>query len=560
MENECRNIIVSEEYADFITETNIPTIDIKERFNAECVQELNEIYSCAYTPISSIKKLSVLNYPYKSIPTLYGLMDTVALEESGILKLQNQPALNLKGRGVLVAVIDTGIDCTHRAFRDVSGNTRIVKIWDQSDNSGSSPEGFIYGTEYNEMDINNALKNGVSIVDDQNGHGTFMAGVVGGSADEESDFVGAAPECSLLIVKLKPAKRYLREFYFISEDVPTYQENDIIAGLEYAKRQARNMGMPLVVVIGLGSNRGGHIGRSVLSISVDNFTRIAGNTIVIAAGNEGDVQHHTSDVLEKVDDYKSVEISVGGDKNSFIIELWGKAPDVFSVGIVSPSGEVIPRILARIGEAETVYTIFDDTVIDIEYAYVEQMSGDALVIMRFIKPSEGIWRLNVYGDIVVNGRFDAWLGISGFLDDNIYFLESDPDATITTPGDTYSAITVSSYSANTGAFDVSSSRGFLRNNVIKPDIAAPGVGVMGPVRGGGYVYRSGTSIAAAIVAGSVAQILEWGMIKGEYEILNNEIIKSYLIRGAKREDNVPYPSKQWGYGKLDIFNTFNLLR
>ena len=588
----CRERIVSEDYADFITEYDIDEYPVLERFSGECYLKLDESHNCVYSPIDRIKPLSVMNYPYKSIPTLYGLMDTVALEETGILRLQNQPVLNLKGKGIIVGIIDTGIDYTHKAFMDEIGNTRILNIWDQTDNSGNLPKGFGYGSEYSESDINKALGSSRPLdivpVTDEIGHGTFLAGVVGGSLDEENDFVGAVPECSFVIVKLKPAKQYLRDYFLIEDNVPAYQENDIMIALRYMTEKAREYNMPISVVLGVGSNRGSHKGRSPLSIGIENFTRKSRNAIAVAAGNEGNKRHHYrgsvsgsmrvgvsgnrsaggyvgisvgSDVRENVNfGYENVEVYVGANEQGFIVELWANNPGILSVGLESPSGEVLPKITARIGEKETIYTIFDSTVIDIEYAVVEQLSGDELIIMRFMTPSEGVWKIRVYNEIDTEGIFDVWLPISGFVSDNVYFLKPEPDYTITTPADTDSAIVLSSYSSSNGAFDANSSRGFLRNNEIKPDIAAPGVRVQGPARDNRYTYKSGTSVAAAITAGAAAQILNWGLINGNYEILGNEIIKSYFIRGAKREAGVVYPSTEWGYGKLDVVNALNLLR
>ncbi len=457
-----------------------------------------------------------------------------------------------------------GIDYTHKAFLDSVGNTRILKIWDQADNSGNMPLGFGYGSEYSESDINKALRsdNPLDIVPvtDEIGHGTFLAGVAGGSEDVENDFVGAVPECKFVVVKLKPAKQYLRRHYMIRNGVPAYQENDIMLALGYLRSQAKLFNMPLSVVIGVGSNRGSHNGQSPLSSSIDDFAKKPASAISVAAGNEGDKRHHFRGNIENEDDFEDVEIRVGADIDGFIIEIWGNNPEILSVGLESPSGEVIPRIPARIGEKETIYTIFDNSIIDVEYALVEQLSGDEVIIIRFTTPSEGVWKIRVYGENIIEGVFDAWLPISGFISDEVYFLKPEPEGTITAPGDTQGSMTVSSYSAQSGAFDAESSRGFLRDGRIKPDFAAPGVYVMGPVRDDRYALRAGTSIAAAITAGAAAQILNWGIVNGDYEALGSRIIKSYLIRGADREEGIVYPSREWGYGKLDVFNSFNLLR
>lgn len=268
---DCREVKISEEYADFITEYNIPSEKILNRFGAVCYQELDVVYSCVYVPLKGMKELTSTNFPYKSIPTLYGLMDTVALEESGIIRMQNQPALQLKGRGTIIGIIDTGIDYTHKAFKDEIGRTRILRIWDQGDNSGDMPAGFGYGSEYTKSDIDKALRSEKPLdivpVTDEIGHGTFIAGVAGGSEDIENDFIGAVPECSFVVVKLKPAKKYLREYYMLPDDAVAYQENDIMLGLGYLRQKALELGMPLSVIIGVGSNRGSHGEKSIIIIN-----------------------------------------------------------------------------------------------------------------------------------------------------------------------------------------------------------------------------------------------------------------------------------------------------
>lgn len=564
IEMECRQIKVSEDYADFITEYDIPSQEVLEEFGAVCYQELDVVYSAVYVPLSNAKELSIYNYPYKSIPTLYGLMDTVALEDTGVLKLQNQPTLGLKGEGTLIGIIDTGIDYTHRAFRDNVGRTRILKIWDQGDDSGNMPEKFGYGSEYTESDINRALESeeplDVVPVTDEIGHGTFIAGVAGGSENIDENFVGVVPKCNFVVVKLKPAKRYLREYYMLPEDVPAYQENDIMLAIGYLRQQAKEFGMPLSIILGIGSNRGNHSGRGPLSSTIDDFTKKPESAISIAAGNEGDKRHHYQGVIVSEEEYDTMEIRVGENEKGFLVEIWGNNHEILSIGIETPAGEIIPRIPARLGEKERIYTVFDSSIIDVEYALVEQLSGEQVIIIRFITPSAGVWKINVYGANIIEGKYNAWLPIAGFISDDVYFLEPEPDNTITTPGDNERAMTVSSYSADSEAFDPACSRGFLINDVVKPDFASPGVSIMGPGSDNRYVRRTGSSIAAAITAGAAAQILEWGIVNKKLDILGNQIIKSYLIRGARRQEGMVYPSKEWGYGKLDVYNAFNLLR
>lgn len=563
-ENDCRNIILSEDYEEFIVDYATLSEETLESYNAVCYQEIDVTYSTVYVPKAQAMELSIRNYPYKSIPTLYGLMDTVSLEVSGILRLQNQPLLDLKGRGTIIGIIDTGINYDHKAFRDSIGRSRILKIWDQSDNSGIAPEGIRYGSEYSKEDIDRALasENPYDIVPqkDENGHGTFLAGVAAGSADEENDFIGAAPESSLVVVKLKPAKQYLRDYYFIGDEAVAYQENDIMIAIGYIRLQAVKYNMPASILIALGSNRGGHIGRMPISYTIDDFAIKVGSAISVAAGNEGNTRHHYSGQVTEEGKPDTIEIRVADNEKGFIMEIWGNSPEIFSVSIEAPTGEVIPRIPARLGESNVYYTIFGDTIIYVEYELVEQVSGDELILIRFEKPIPGIWKVNVYANDIITGIFNAWLPIKAFINEETYFLRPNPDGTITNPGDTRSAITISSYAARTNAFQLDSSRGFLRDGTIKPDVASPGVNVMGPGLLNDYTYKSGTSVAAAITTGAAALFLNWGIVNGNYKILSNQGIKSYLIRGATRERNIVYPSTEWGFGKLDVYQAFLNLR
>lgn len=202
-------------------------------------------FNCVYAPLDEVQPISINRYPYSTIPTLFGLEDTTALETSGILRLQNQPIINLKGQDTIIGIIDTGIDYRHEAFLNAAGQTRIEAIWDQTINDGIPPNGFFYGTEYTKEQINEALaaREPYEIVPsiDENGHGTFVAGVAAGSESNEAGFIGAVPEATILVVKLKPAKQYLRDYYFVREEAIAFQENDIIYALEYLNTKANEL-------------------------------------------------------------------------------------------------------------------------------------------------------------------------------------------------------------------------------------------------------------------------------------------------------------------------------
>ena len=219
--SECAERIISEDYADFIIEIGFRENEARQEYKDLCIQDIGYKFSTIYYPLSEINPISVGEDTYIAIPKLFGLMDTSAVEATGALRLQRVRGASLTGNGVIVGFIDTGIDYTNDIFKNVTGRTRILSIWDQSDQSGTPPQGIEFGSEYTREDIDSALQseNPYSIVPtkDTQGHGTFMAGVACGSEDVENDFIGAANESQIAVVKLKKAKKYLRDFYLIEE-------------------------------------------------------------------------------------------------------------------------------------------------------------------------------------------------------------------------------------------------------------------------------------------------------------------------------------------------------
>ena len=561
--NSCTTQALSEDYADFIVGSFSP---YNRFFNFEnrCIAEMTISEDVIYSPIKEVLPLSIIKYPYSTIPDVYGLLNSTALENSGILRLQNQPVLQLKGQGIVIGIIDTGIDYTHEAFLDNAGRTRIISIWDQSDTSGTPPERQFYGTEYTSEMINQALLNDnpfdiVPTIDD-NGHGTFMAGVAGGSESVENGFIGVAPLAEFIVVKLKPAKQYLRDYYFIKDDAICYQENDIIFAISYITDKCLALGKPLSLVMGLGNSKGIHKGISNLSFTLNRLTENTGNVVVTAMGNEGNKRLHFSGNVSDNITPSVMEIRIDERQKGLMIEIWGQNPQVFSVSVISPTGEVLERVPPRLNTSENYTFLFEHTTIQLEYKLVESASGEQLILIRLINPTSGIWRINVYGESNFSGSFNAWLPLSNFLYENTYFLSSTPDSTLTSPADAAGPISVSNYDAVTNSLSIESGRGNFNFGVNKPDIASPGVNMLGPRAGGGYTVKSGSSISAAVTAGAAAQFLTWGITENNQPELKNSDIKGYLIRGATRLSDSQYPNNSFGYGTLQIYNSFEIMR
>jgi len=575
----CEFYAASEEYADFILRYSANSAEqLYELARTRCFSFINQEFAVIHAVRSRIAPMSVAAYSYGAIPKLYGLLDMTALESSGIPTVFNQPALTATGRGVIIGFIDTGIDYTNPLFRNADGSSRILGIWDQTlpDPALQDADGLFlpyYGTEFTREDIDAALASDQPYARvpsrDTDGHGTFMAGVAAGRRVEAPvAFSGAAPEAALAVVKLKPAKQYLRDFFLIREGVPAYQENDIMAAVSYLLRLANQYRMPIVIYIGVGTAQGSHDGTSPLGRQLLNLTGYPGLAVVTGAGNETGYHHHYFGSVAPDQTYADVELRVGADEQGFCLELWATQPELYTVGFVSPSGEVIDRIPQALGRETTIPFRLDSTSITLNYVSYEAGSGSQLIFMRFASPSPGIWHIRVYPSLALGGQFHLWLPMRGFLSDQTAFLSPDPDTTVTDPGNASMPITAATYGHTTGSLYIHSSRGYTRTGQIKPDLTAPGVDVQGPLLAPEGAYtgtspaelrfgrRSGSSIAAAITAGATADIFTWALVDANDLNATGASANSMLIRGADRNPAFSYPNRQWGYGTLNLYQAF----
>ena len=555
-------MILSESYADIILPSYTGFLtDYKERG----AQIFNNYYGMVHYPLEEELFQNYYEYGffYNTIPKLFTLLDLESLEASGILAVQNQPVLGLKGQDVLIGFIDTGIDYTHPAFRRPDGLSRIVGIWDQTLQTGQPPFDLNYGTAYSQEELNQALgmEDPFSLVPsrDENGHGTFLAGVAAGSALPQQSFSGAAPEALIAMVKLKPAKEYLKEIFYVTGSAPAYQSTDIMLGIRYLILLADALKKPLVICIGLGSNQGSHSGSSPLDSMLSVTDQYRGIHAVTAAGNEAGKAHHFYGTAANSGAYEAVEILVEPGTSGFCAELWGQPPEVYAVGFESPLGEVIQKLPPRISFSENISFILENTRIFVTSEIVQTVSGQQLIFIRFSDPTPGSWKIRVYTDSFNNGNYHIWLPITGFSDPDVRFLRPNPDTTLTVPSASVSTMTTAAYNAYDNSLFLNSSWGFTRTGQIKPDFAAPGVNVFGPNLRGGFTTATGTSVAAAITAGACAQIVEWGMGRTPPRIFNNTELKSLFIRGADRSRQELYPNREWGYGTLNVYQVFSSL-
>lgn len=558
---DCKDQIYSNDYFDLIipygVESEVPAAN-------GCVQRVSEEFDIFYFPRNAGDPFSVKNYTYTAIPKCYGLLDTTALEVSGIIRMQNQPVLSLRGDGVLVGFIDTGIDYTNSLFRYSDGSTRIVRIWDQTVQDGTPPDGILYGAEYTKEQIDRALaqENPYELVPsrDENGHGTFLAGVACGGEDIANDFIGAVPNAQIAVVKLKEAKPFLREFFFIPEDVPAYQENDIMMGVAYLDNLANILHLPLVICIALGNSIGSHGKNGPLSTYLNGICTKRQRSVVVATGNEANSRHHFAGRIDFDMEYEDVEISVAQNMSGFFVELWASAPELYAVSVISPTGEQMRRVLLREGASETFRFIFEGTVVTVDYRIETKEAANQLIYLRFEAPTKGLWLVRVYPENVVNGNYHMWLPMAQLTEGNVFFLRSNPETTLTSPSNASQVITVGGYSAGNGSIFADSGRGYTSSGEIKPDFVAPAVDVYGPGLRGNYIRFTGTSAAAAITTGAVAQVMQWALVEQNSPKLSNAGIKNMLIRGTDKNSERSYPNRGWGYGTLNVYQAFEVLR
>lgn len=560
----CRERILSEEYRDFIVTKTRPPYFRGIPPEQLCEQEMDFGYSCAYLDGAQAEPMTIERFSYPAIPKCYTLLDMEAMNQAGIISVQNYPTLQLQGRDVIIGFLDTGIAYENPIFRNLDGTTRIAAIWDQTIQTGDVPEGIAYGSVYDAARINEALRTETPRelvpTEDVNGHGTFLASVAAGGADPEAQFIGAAPEATIAVVKLKEAKNYLRSFYYIPQGVPCYQENDIMLGLHFLNRLAIELAKPLIICIALGSNMGGHDGTLPLPASLSLYALQGERGVVIAGGNEANQRHHFIGQVQNPEDEVSVEIRSDGNNDGFSMELWSDIPNLFSVSIVSPTGETSSNIPIRAGSSAVVSFLFEQTNIYVDYRILVERTNSELIFFRFDRPTTGIWKVMVRAVQVADGIFHIWLPVSEFIRGEAFFLQSNPNETLTNPSNAISPTTVGYYDGSVGAIAIQSGRGYTRKQAMKPDFTAPGVNVLGLTPRGDFLRRSGSSIAAGITAGAMALLMEWVTYQRGEVGIDSVQLKSMLILGTRRNPSTTYPNREWGYGTLDLYESFEVAR
>ena len=474
-------------------------------------------------------------------------------QASCIDEVQNPP-LSLSGRGVLIGIVDSGIDYENPDFLNDDGTTRIVFLWDQTAR-GVPPEGYSQGAEYTGEQINAALAERdpaerFQIVPsrDLSGHGTAVAGIAAGNGRGSAgrQFRGTAPSADLVIVKMGTPRE---------EGFP--RTTELMLGVDYVVRKAIELRMPIAVNISFGNTYGSHDGTSLLERFLNDISSTWKNVICVGSGNEGTSAGHAAGRLSD-DEEEEVQLAVQEREPALNVQIWKSYVDEVEFSVISPSGVRVGPFQEILGPQRFV---LGGTELLLYYGEPKPYSVKQEIYISFIPVrsyiDSGVWRLALAPRRIVDGSWEMWLPAQASLNEGTAFLRPDSSLTLTIPSTAALVVTVAAYDARTFSYADFSGRGpeslYESGGAPKPDLAAPGVRVNAPVPGGGYREFSGTSFAAPFVTGSAALLMEWGIVQGNDPYLYGEKVKAYLRRGARELPGYDeWPNAQLGYGALCV--------
>ncbi|SHJ13407.1 Subtilase family protein [Clostridium cavendishii DSM 21758] len=504
---------------------------------------------------------------YVNPNSLYTLCDISPIDASGASIFHNSFYLPLDGSGVIVGIIDVGIDYLNEEFINEDGTSKIISIWDQNIVSNKKPAGQFVGTEYTREEINAAIKaksegkNPYDIVPsrDQIGHGTSMASIIG-ARGVNPELTGVAPRCDLAMVKLGPSPEALRNSYGVYGDVPTYSNTVIFLAIKYLYDLSVRVKKPIVILIPLSGNEGGHDGLTVNERYIDEISKFKGITVVVPTGNQGNTDIHVSGRILKKGDTKNIELKISKDQKNINFQIWVNKPDKFSLSIISPSGEIIERIPPSLNKVNPIKFLYEETVINIKYDIPEVLNGDEKITIDARNIKEGIWIFKLIGELVVTGEYNAYLLQRELLAPDTKFLNPDPYRTLTIPSTSSYAISVGFYNQNNNSVVPESGKGYTRDNKVKPDLVAGGINAVTASIYSKSRVISGSSVAAAVVAGCTALLFQWGIVNGNDTALYATKVKTYLISGTIKLEETEYPNPNWGYGFINMKQLFDNIR
>ncbi|MFR3912228.1 MAG: S8 family peptidase [Clostridium paraputrificum] len=510
-------------------------------------------------------KLDVPAIIYIEVRSPYVLQDISPESIDEISSIKVNPYLNLDGTGVLVGMIDSGIDYLNPEFIREDGTSRIEVIWDQTVQVENS--NYYVGTEFSNNDINKAIqrsRNGENPYDivpskDENGHGTKMAGIIG-ARGYKSEIRGIANNSNYAVVKLIPSPNFEKQ---LRENgvpvVPVYNSGEVLSGIEFLNAYALKVRKPIVIFIGVGTTIGAHNANNIISRYLTNISDRRGIVIVAGTGNEGGSEGHYSDIIKYTGEENKIELNIAKEMKYFTMLVWVSRPSKMAINVISPSGEESKYISSQVNKEKMVRYILINTSLRVNYYDPDIYTGNQVIMLRFDNIKKGIWTIRLRGDYVLNCSFHIWLYPSKLLPQGTKFLKPNPYNTLTIPSTAVNVVTVAYYNSNNDTSVAESGRGYNVDGSINPDITTGGVNILTTTPGGNIQAVSGSSVATAIVAGVCSLMLQWGIVdKNDIQMFSTKV-RSYLIYGANRKNNETYPNRENGFGYLNIKNTFEFI-
>lgn len=461
-------------------------------------------------------------------------------------------ARELSGKGVLVGIVDSGVDWRHPDFRNEDGTSRILSLWDQSaqpEPGQNPPKGYLRGVEYTGEEINRALslpdQEGNFLVRerDLSGHGTSVLGIAAGNGRASGGVnQGAAYASDIIVVKMG-----------IPGENSFPRTVELMEGVDYLIRQAQILGKPMALNVSFGNNYGSHRGDSLPEIYLTNVSNTGRTVICVGTGNNGNDRIHTSGTLD-TGQSTEIQFSVSSREKTLNVQLWKSYADEMEIFLVTPSGQRIGPLAEQIG---TQRYRTENTELLIYYGKPGPFQVTQEVYFDFIPQEEyilsGVWRLELRGRRIKDGGYQLWLPGGQVLNPGTGFYYPKAEETLTIPSTAEKVISVGAYDSRLNALADFSGRGGERITYFKPDLVAPGVGITAPIPGGEYATVTGTSFATPFVTGAAALLMEWGIVRGNDPFLWGEKVKAYLRRGAQPLPGiVKYPDPAVGYGALCV--------
>lgn len=516
-------------------------------------------YAILEAPVAKLREVAALpQIEYLEVPKRLYFSVNQGKTASCITSLQRgevparqmvEADLGLNGRGIMVGIIDSGIDLTHPDFRNADGTTRVRWLWDQTATGGTPPDGYNMGVEYDNEEINRLLSEGVRSLPGQDNerHGTPVAGIAAGNGSgSDGRFSGIATESELIVVKLG-----------LPDHDSFPRTSELMQAMNYVVSKAAKESVPIAVNVSIGNNNGSHDGSAITERFFDAVATVGRTVIVVGSGNEGDTSGHASGILENLRrgserQTEEIELGVGTFQTALSFSLWKNYGDRFEVSLVLPSGQEIGPFLESAPVSQ--YQI-DDAILRVLYGQPSPYRAAQEIYLEMVPTADylvsGVYRIRLRPEKIIDGRYHLWLPGQAGRSVTTRFLQPDPEVTLTIPSTAANVITVSAYDSRNETYASFSGRGFTRTEMIKPDLAAPGVEIVSAQPGGGYGVVTGTSFATPFITGSAALLMEWGIVRGNDPFLYGEKLKAYLIRGARQlsiaED---YPDPRLGWGVL----------